>query len=61
VDGADALVFGLLTIGDIALIAYLRRRRSRLAKADRMMGSLRIAIKLDLASAPTKLRLMRAS
>ena len=60
-DGADALLFGLLTIGDIALIAYLRRRRSRLAKADRMMGSLRRAIKLDLASAPAKLRLMRAS
>jgi hypothetical protein len=60
VDGADALLFGLLTIGDIMLIAYLRRRRRRLAKAERMMDSLRLAIKLDLASPPAKLRLVRA-
>ena len=60
-DGADALMIGLLTIGDIALMAYLRRRHSRLAKVDRMMDSLRLAIKQDLASAPAKLRLTRAS
>lgn len=54
------MLFGILTIGDIILIAYLRRRRRRHAKADRMMDSLRLAIKLDLASPPAKLRLMRA-
>jgi hypothetical protein len=54
------MLLALLTIGDIALLAYLRRRRWRRAKADRMMGSLRLAIRLDLASLPAKLRLMRA-
>jgi hypothetical protein len=53
------MLLALLTIGDIALLAYLRRRRSRRVKTDRMMDSLRRAIKLELASAPTRLRLRR--
>ena len=60
-DIADIFLIGLLTIGDIVLLAYLRRRHRRLAKVYRMTDSLRLAIKLDLASGAAKLRLKRAS
>ena len=61
VDTTDAILFVLVIISDIALIAYLRRWRKRQAKADRMMDSLRLAIKHNLGSSPVKLRLRRAS
>jgi hypothetical protein len=43
----DAAVLALLAIGDIALIANLRRRRGRALQADRMMRSLVLAVRRD--------------
>jgi hypothetical protein len=41
----DALVLALVAIGDMALIVHLRRRRNRRLRQDRMMGSLRLALR----------------
>jgi hypothetical protein len=41
----DALVLGMIAIADFALIVHLRRRHSRRTRMERMMGSLRRAIR----------------
>jgi hypothetical protein len=41
----DALVLALVAIADMVLIVHLRRRRYRLQRQDRMMGSLRLALR----------------
>ncbi len=41
----DALLFALLAIGDLALIAYLRRRHGRSVRRSRMAESLRYAVR----------------
>jgi hypothetical protein len=49
-DDVDAILFALLALGDIVLIAYLRRRRQRRMNVERMGRSLRLAIKLTACS-----------
>jgi hypothetical protein len=46
----DALVLALVAIADMALIVHLRRRRNRRIRQERMMGSLRIALRWTNAS-----------
>jgi hypothetical protein len=41
----DALVLALIAIADMALIVHLRRWRNRRLRQERMMGSLRIALR----------------
>jgi hypothetical protein len=45
----DAVVLGLLAIGDMALIAHLRRRRGKALKADRIMRSLVLVVRREMA------------
>jgi hypothetical protein len=47
----DALVLALVAIADMALIVALRRRRNRLVRQARMMGSLRLALRCANAGA----------
>jgi len=48
-DAADALVFALLALGDLALIAFLRRARRRRIQKQRMMRSLELAVQRENA------------
>jgi len=48
-DVADALVFALLTLGDLTLIAHLRRARRRRIQKQRMMRSLELAVQRENA------------
>lgn len=45
----DALVMALLAVGDVALMVHLRRLRGRRIRAERMMASLRLAIRREVA------------
>ncbi|HUB80075.1 MAG TPA: hypothetical protein VMB03_14820 [Bryobacteraceae bacterium] len=44
---ADVLVFALLAAADICLIVYLRRRRARYMRMDRMTRSLQLHIRRE--------------
>jgi hypothetical protein len=59
----DAVVLMLLAILDLALIAYLRRRHGRRVRRERMMASLRLAIRREngLEDLPVRRPLPRAS
>jgi hypothetical protein len=59
----DALVLALLAILDLALIAQLRRQHGRRVRSERMMTSLRLAIRREngVEDLPVKRRLKRAS
>ena len=59
----DAVVLALLAILDLALIAYLRRRHGRRVRMERMMASLRLAIRREngLEDLPVRRRLLKAS
>jgi hypothetical protein len=46
---SDVMVLMLLAIADICLIAYLRRRRARAIRMDRMSRSLQIHIRSELS------------
>ena len=43
----DACVLGMLAILDVAVIIWLRRRRSRAACAERIMRSLEFAVRRE--------------
>jgi hypothetical protein len=43
----DAVVLGLLAIGDLAFIAHLRRRRRKSVQTGRMMRSLELALRRE--------------
>jgi hypothetical protein len=45
----DVMVLMLLAVADICLIAYLRRRRARAIRMDRMTRSLQIHIRSELS------------
>ena len=47
-DAIDGVVLSLLAVADIFLIAYLRRRRSRAIRVQRMYRSLRQAVRREL-------------
>ena|ERR1035438_5559008 len=49
---ADAVVLLLLAVADICLLAYLRQRRARSIRAERMTRSLRLHIRGELALDP---------
>jgi len=46
---ADAIIFGLLTVADLAFLAHLRLRRGRRVRQERMMRSLHLAIQREIA------------
>jgi hypothetical protein len=48
---ADALFLALLAFADIALIIHLRQRRGRQRRAQRMMRSLALAVRQEVAIA----------
>lgn len=54
----DAIVLGLLAVADMALLGYLRRRRSKAHRLRRMWKSLDLAIRRDNNSAPQNRRSM---
>jgi hypothetical protein len=47
-DHVDALLFALLAIGDMALIVFLRKRRNRRLRLDRMARCLAEFVQRDL-------------
>jgi hypothetical protein len=58
----DALVLTALAIMDFALIVHLRRRHGRRASRERMMASLRMAIRrADVEDMQMRRPFMRAS
>lgn len=52
-NAVDGFVLALLALADIALMVHLRRRRQRSARAERMMRSLRFAIRREIAHQAT--------
>jgi hypothetical protein len=59
----DAVVLALLAIADIALIVYLRSRHGQRVRAERMMTSLRMAVRREngVDDLPVRRQLLRAS
>ena len=59
----DALVLALLAIMDLALIAHLRRRHGKRVRSERMMASLRMAVRRanGIEDMPVRRLLRRAS
>lgn len=63
-NAGDAILLGLLAIGDLALVVQLHRARARRIRADRMMRGLRMAIhrEIGLTEVPSNYwRIRRAS
>jgi len=48
-DAADILILMLLVAADICLLVYLRRRRSRYIRMDRMSRCLQLHIRSELS------------
>ena len=57
-DIVDALVLALLAAGDMLLIAYLRRRRARYLRMERMARCLATAVRREIRT-PTRRRVPR--
>jgi hypothetical protein len=59
----DAVVLALLAIADLALIVHLRQRHGRRAQMERMMASLRMAVRREnvVEALPPKHPLLPAS
>ena len=45
---ADALIFALVALVDLALLVYLRRRHGRRERGRRLVRSLRLAIRREI-------------
>jgi hypothetical protein len=60
---ADAIVLAMLAVGDLALIVHLRRRHGRQLQMERVMASLRMAVRREngVETLPAKRPLLRAS
>ena len=43
----DALIWALLAVGDIALLIHMRRRRGRRVRDQRILASLRLAVRRE--------------
>jgi|GraSoi2013_100cm_1033763.scaffolds.fasta_scaffold1160859_1 hypothetical protein len=58
----DAIVLAMLAVADFALIVHLRRRHGRQVQMERMMASLRIAVRRENGAEmlPMKRPLLRA-
>lgn len=59
----DALLLALLAIGDLALLVHLRHRNGRRVRMERVMTSLRMAVRREngVEPLPVKRRLLQAS
>ena len=59
----DAFVLALLAVADLAFIVHLRKRHGRRVRAERMMASLRRAVRRSngVEDLPVRRPLMRAS
>ncbi|MCX6630344.1 MAG: hypothetical protein NTW28_22220 [Candidatus Solibacter sp.] len=59
----DALVLALLAIGDLALIVHLRQRHAQRVRMERVMTSLRTAVRRanDVEALPAEHPLLPAS
>jgi len=49
-DRVDGIVLGLVAMADLTLLAYLRRRRARALRLERMWRSLTLAIRKETAA-----------
>jgi hypothetical protein len=60
---ADAIVLAMLAVGDLALIVHLRQRHARRVQTERVMASLRMAVRREngVETLPAKRPLLRAS
>ena len=52
----DAVVLALLAIGDMAVLVYLRQRHGRRVRMERMMASLRMAVRRENGVEPLPAR-----
>jgi len=59
-DHVDALLFLLLAMGDMVLLAYLRKRRARRIRMERMAKALAEAVRRELLY-PVRRRVVRAA
>ena len=59
----DAIVLAMLAVGDLALIVHLRQRHGRQVQMERVMASLRMAVRREngVETMPAKRPLLRAS
>jgi hypothetical protein len=59
----DAIVLAMLAVGDLALIVHLRQRHGRQVQMERVMTSLRMAVRREngVETLPAKRPLLRAS
>jgi hypothetical protein len=59
----DAIVLAMLAVGDLALIVHLRQRNGRQVQTERVMASLRMAVRREngVEALPAKRPLLRAS
>jgi hypothetical protein len=59
----DAIVLAMLAVGDLALIVHLRQRHGQQVKMERVMTSLRMAVRREngVETLPVKRPLLRAS
>jgi hypothetical protein len=59
----DAIVLAMLAVGDLALIVHLRQRHGRQVQTERVMASLRMAVRREngVEALPAKRPLLRAS
>jgi hypothetical protein len=53
-NGVDAILFGLLAVGDLSLLVHLRRRRARHLRQDRMARALRYAVEREIELAEAR-------
>lgn len=53
---ADTLLFTFLALADFSLMIHMRRRRQRRLRLDRMMRSLRLAVRRDIGIHYTQAR-----
>ncbi|HUI53459.1 MAG TPA: hypothetical protein VLY04_00715 [Bryobacteraceae bacterium] len=64
-DGLDVLVLSMVALADICLLMYLRRLRSRHLRTKRVISSLRLYLRREIAPAavvrPIRQVLARAS
>jgi hypothetical protein len=50
---ADALIFALVALADLAVLVWLRRRHGRRERERRMMRSLQLAIRREIRPPPS--------
>jgi hypothetical protein len=51
---ADALIFALVALADLAILVCLRRRHGRRERGRRMLRSLQLAIRQEITRPPSR-------